>query len=52
MIGLDNGNCTRVCKVEDQNFLKSWKPIRAKKTAQGILSPFQAKDFQFAYALA
>jgi len=52
MIGFDKGTGLHVCKVEDQNFLKIWKPIRAKKTAQGILSPFQAKDFQFAYAIA
>ncbi len=52
MIGFDKGTGLHVCEVEDQDFLKIWKPIRAKKTAQGILSPFQAKDFQFAYAIA
>jgi len=41
-----------MCKVEDQNFLKSWSNVDAKKSALGMLSPFQMKDFQFAYAQA
>ena len=40
-----------MCKVEGQTSY-NWANIRANKVARGILSPFQAKDFQLAYAIA
>lgn len=41
-----------MCAVELEQLLKRFQPIRANKTARGILSPIQVKDLQFAYALA
>lgn len=39
-------------QAEGQHLFNPLKPIRANKTARGLLSPFQVKDFQFAYAIA
>ena len=50
MIGLDNEYNLYVCKVCSQGTLKTLENISAKKSALGMLSPFQMSDFQFAYA--
>ena len=50
MIGLDSENIFELCKVGDSDFLSTENMIRAKKTAQAMLSPFQMKDLAFAAA--
>jgi len=52
MIGFDNGIVCVMCKVRAQNSPKLWNTIRANKVARGLLSPFQMKEFQLAYAVA
>ena len=50
MIGLDSENIFVLCKVESPEFLKTGKGLRAKKTAQAIVSPFQVGNLAFATA--
>ena len=52
MTGFDReiGVCLRVAELNE--FLKTFKNPSANKVARAVLSPIQAADLQFAYALA